>query len=78
MKKTKIETYIKWTATAVLIIATAFTSLNIYPLGPILYLLGGILWLIVSIRWKEPALIITNAVLASVNLIGLIYNLLLK
>ena len=73
-----LDTKLKWTATAVLIVATAFTSLNIYPLGPILYLIGGLLWLIVSIRWKEPALIVTNAVLASVNLIGLIYNLILK
>lgn len=73
-----LDTKLKWTATAVLIVATAFTSLNIYPLGPILYLIGGLLWLIVSIRWKEPALIVTNSVLASVNLIGLIYNLILK
>jgi hypothetical protein len=73
-----LDTKLKWAATAVLIVATAFTSLNIYPLGPILYLIGGLLWLIVSIRWKEPALIVTNAVLASVNLIGLIYNLILK
>lgn len=73
-----LDTKLKWAATAVLIVATALTSLNIYPLGPILYLIGGLLWLIVSIRWKEPALIVTNAVLASVNLIGLIYNLILK
>jgi len=28
--------------------------------------------------WKEPALIVTNITLASVNAIGLIYNLLIK
>ena len=73
-----LDTNLKWLATAVLVAATALTSLNIYPLGPILYLLGGILWLIVSIMWKEPALIVTNLVLASVNALGLIYNLLIK
>ena len=73
-----LDTKLKWLATAVLIVATALTSLNIYPLGPMLYLLGGLLWLIVSIMWKEPALIVTNLTLASVNAIGLIYNLFLK
>ena len=73
-----LGTKLKWIATAVLVAATALTSLNIYPLGPILYLIGGLLWLIVSIMWKEPALIVTNLVLASVNAIGLIYNLIVK
>ena len=73
-----LDTNLKWLATAVLVAATALTSLNVYPLGPILYLLGGILWLIVSIMWKEPALIVTNLVLASVNALGLIYNLIIK
>ena len=73
-----LDTNLKWLATAVLVAATALTSFNIYPLGPILYLLGGILWLIVSIMWKEPALIVTNLVLASVNALGLIYNLIIK
>ena len=73
-----LDTKLKWIATAVLIVATALTSLNIYPLGPILYLIGGLLWLVVSIMWKEPALIVTNLTLALVNAIGLIYNLFLK
>ena len=73
-----LDTKLKWVATAVLIVATALTSLNIYPLGPILFLIGGLLWLVVSIMWKEPALIVTNLTLALVNAIGLIYNLFLK
>jgi len=73
-----LDTKLKWLATAVLIVATALTSLNIYPLGPMLYLIGGLLWLVVSIMWKEPALIVTNLTLASVNALGLIYNLIIK
>ena len=73
-----LDTKLKWVATPVLIVATALTSLNIYPFGPILFLIGGLLWLVVSIMWKEPALIVTNLTLALVNAIGLIYNLFLK
>ena len=73
-----LDTKLKWLGTAVLVVATVLTSLNIYPLGPILYLLGGLLWLTVSIMWKDSALIVTNLTLASVNALGLIYNLLIK
>jgi hypothetical protein len=71
MKNKPIDFYLKWIATAILIVASALNSLGYYPIGPILYLVGGLAWLIVSIMWKEPALIATNVILASVNAIGL-------
>jgi hypothetical protein len=55
----RIDFYMKWAATAVLIVATALNSLGYYPEGPLLYL----------VEWS---LIITNSVLASVNALGLI------
>ena len=68
----RIDFYMKWAATAVLIVATALNSLGYYPAGPLLYLVGGLMWLSVSIMWREWSLIITNSVLASVNALGLI------
>jgi hypothetical protein len=68
----RIDFYMKWAATAVLIVATALNSLGYYPEGPLLYLVGGLMWLSVSIMWREWSLIITNSVLASVNAAGLI------
>jgi hypothetical protein len=68
----RIDFYMKWAATAVLIVATALNSLGYYPGGPLLYLVGGLMWLSVSIMWREWSLIITNSVLASVNALGLI------
>jgi hypothetical protein len=70
----KIDFYLKWIATALLIVGCAFTSINVYPLGPIITGLGGIFWLVVSIMWKEWSLIVTNSVLLSVNALGLIYK----
>jgi|TARA_B110001452_G_scaffold224710_1_gene198390 hypothetical protein len=66
--------YLKWFATGLLIIGSAFNSLAIYPLGPLLNLAGGLVWLIVAVLWKEAALITTNIVLASVTIIGLVYT----
>lgn len=71
--------YLKWTATAILIVGTAVNSLGYYPAGPLILVLGGLLWLIVSIRWKEASLIVVNSVMTATGLAGLIlkyYNLL--
>jgi hypothetical protein len=68
----QFDVAMKWSATAVLIVATALNSLGYYPTGPILYLVGGLMWLSVSIMWREWSLIVTNAVLAGVNATGLI------
>lgn len=67
----KIDWYLKWAATAVLIAGTAVNSLGFYPLGPIILAIGGVLWLIVSLMWREPALIVTNAVMLATGLAGL-------
>ncbi len=66
--------YLKWVATAILIVGTAVNSAGFYPEGPILLTVGGIFWLIVSIRWKEISLIITNAVMLATGIIGLLWK----
>ena len=70
----KTDQILKWTATAILILGTAVNSLGYYPLGPIILVAGGIVWLTVAIMWKEPALIITNAVMSAVGAGGLLIN----
>ena len=70
----KIDFYLKWLATGLLIIGCFFVSINVYPLGPIINLIGGGVWLIVSLMWKEWSLIVTNSVLLGVNALGLIYK----
>lgn len=72
----KLDQILKWLATAILIMGTAVNSLGYYPLGPIILVLGGVIWLIVAVMWKEPALIITNAVMSTVGIIGLVYTFL--
>jgi hypothetical protein len=64
---------LKWLATGLLIIGTGINSLGYYPAGPLVLLSGGVVWLVVSIRWREPALIVTNGVMAVVAAAGLLY-----
>lgn len=67
--------YLKWIATAILIVGTAVNSLGFYPAGPLILAVGGILWLVVSIRWREPSLIVTNSIMTVTGLAGLCYSL---
>jgi hypothetical protein len=71
----KIDWYLKWAGTAVLIVGTAVNSAGFYPAGPLILALGGAVWLAVSIMWREPSLIVTNAVMLSTGLIGLCISL---
>ena len=71
----KIDVYLKWTATTVLILGTAVNTAlpQLFLLGPLILALGGVLWLVVSIMWREWALIVTNAVMMAVGIVGLAY-----
>jgi hypothetical protein len=68
-----LNSLLKWLGTATLIIGTGVNSLGYYPQGPLILLLGGAFWLAVSIRWREPALIVTNAVMFATGAAGLIW-----
>lgn len=70
----KLDTFLKWTATAVLIAGTGINAFGIYPLGAIILALGGLIWLAVSCMWREPSLIVTNGVLFLVGTGGIVLN----
>ena len=69
-----LDTFLKWTATAVLIVGTGINAFGIYPLGAIILALGGLIWLAVSCMWREPSLIVTNGVLFLVGTGGIVLN----
>lgn len=64
----------KWSATACLIVGTMINSLGIYPGGALLLILGALLWLVVATLWKDMALITTNAIMALVGIVGVLYT----
>lgn len=72
----KIDATLKWSATSILIFGTAINTAfpELFPMGPLILIVGGMLWLIVSCMWKEWALIVTNAVIVAVGVLGLTYH----
>ena len=71
----KLNYYLKWLATATLIVGCFVNSAfpDTYPAGPLILSAGGIIWLVVSCMWREWSLIITNSVMSAVGLLGLAY-----
>ena len=67
--------FIKWTATILLVTGTIINNLGVYPLGAIVMAVAGFLWLIASLLMRDRALIVTNASLSSIGLISLVIGL---
>lgn len=71
-----LDWYLKWIATATLIVGTAVNGLGYYPAGPVILAIGGVFWLAVAIMWQERSLIVTNLVMTVTGLVTLGYKLL--
>lgn len=69
-----MDTTLKWLATFTLIVGSFVNALGVYPLGPIVLIVGGLMWLTVSIMWEEKSLIVTNGVMVSAGVIGLLIS----
>ena len=69
-----LDFYLKWVATAVIVLATLANAFDIVPLNKILFLLGSVLWAWVGVLWRQPSLWILNAFCGLLYIIGLIYK----
>ena len=69
-----LDFYVKWVATAVIVLATLANAFDIVPLNKILFLLGCVLWAWVGVLWRQPSLWILNVFCGLLYIIGLIYK----
>lgn len=67
--------FVKWGATATLIVSVALNGLGIYPLGPLVQIVGGLLWTVASVRMNDVPLIVTNSVMTLVGIIAIGYRM---
>ena len=68
-----VSWYIKWIATAILLIGASFNSLEVTPINSYFMLLGTMLWFIVGMLWYDRAIITLNAMIFAIYLAGLIF-----
>jgi hypothetical protein len=74
MVNDRLNLWLEWIGTAILILGTAVNSLGYYPEGPLLLCVGGVFWLIVSIRWRKASLIVVNTIMMLTALAGLLWK----
>jgi hypothetical protein len=65
-----LNTWLKWVACAVTLSGALCTALNIYPANIALLNLGSVLYLAWAVRIREWNLIVVNAVLLLIYIIG--------
>lgn len=63
-----------WLGTAVLIIAAAMAAFNLYPFYVYLFCIANSIWVLIGILWKENSLIVLNAGLTLIYIVGLIFG----
>lgn len=68
----QVDSVLKWLATLTLIVGSGVNAMGVYPAGPLILIGGGILWLTVAVIWREWSLIVTNALMVGVAIIGLL------
>jgi hypothetical protein len=69
-----LNSILKWAGCATVCAGALCTSLRIDPLNIYFLNAGALLYLIWSVRIKERNLIVVNAVLLALYIVGLIYN----
>ena len=69
----RLDWYIKWFASIVLIFGALTTAMNMYPYNMYFQWTGITGWLIVGIMWNDWALIVVNTVGSLILLVGIIH-----
>ena len=64
--------YIKWVATAIIIVGACLNSFELQPYSHIVMCVGAGLWLVVGILWYDRALIVVNSAIMAIYLAGLV------
>ena len=67
-----LDWYIKWSASFIILIGMALTSINLTPFNLYFHFVGVSGWLIVGFMWHDRALMVVNSVAAMIFLMGIL------
>ena len=62
-----------WFATACLLVAAPMAAFKIYPWYIYAFIASNTLWVLIGILWKERSLIVLNAGLTVIYVVGLMF-----
>jgi hypothetical protein len=61
-----------WVGTASLLVSSILAALNIYPYYVFGFIGSNILWVLIGALWREKSLIVLNAGLTVIYIVGLL------
>jgi hypothetical protein len=64
--------WLAWLATVSLIASAFLASINLYPYYIYGFLISNSMWILIGVLWKERSLVVMNAGLTLIYIIGLI------
>ena len=67
----KVEWCMEWGSTLLLLVGVALTSFNIFPLNLYVCLAANAGWTVMGIIWKKWSLLIVQAVVSAIYIVGL-------
>ena len=66
--------WLAWIGTAVLITAATLAAFNVYPIYVWLFIIANSIWILVGVLWHEKSLIVMNAGLTLIYVIGMLFG----
>ena len=72
--KSKPYQKLAWLGTVVLLLAATLAAFNFYPIYVFLFCVANGIWVAVGILWRERSLIVLNAGLTFIYILGLFFG----
>jgi hypothetical protein len=64
--------WLAWFSTACLLVAATLAAFNIYPYYIFAFIASNSLWILIGVLWKEKSLVVLNAGLTIIYVLGLV------
>lgn len=71
-QNTKPYQPLAWISTGCLLVAATMAAFNLYPWYIFAFIVSNTLWVIIGVLWRERSLVVLNAGLTVIYLIGII------
>jgi hypothetical protein len=75
LRSRKLDFWIEWSSTIVLITGVLLTSLNIYPANLVFNFVGNLGWFVIGFLWRKYSLIVVQTVILIIYFSGIASNL---
>ena len=74
LRRQKLEFWIEWSSTIILITGVLLTSLNVYPANLVFNFIGNLGWFVIGFLWRKYSLIVVQTVILAIYFGGIASN----